>query len=377
VREGDAGGACDAGEHVRPDMARQKLLGLELIRFFSALSVLVWHYQHFYYLGDKPPDDLNVEAQPFYGLLAPFYQAGYYGVNLFWCISGFIFYWKYRNSLSERRIGARKFFVLRFSRLYPLHLATLMLVALLQFFYFKMNQTYFVYPGNDAYHFVLQLFFASNWGFQENLSFNGPIWSISVEVLIYLSFFCGMRYFGASPWLALAAFVAAAVGKIADPFSAIADCAGFFYLGGLTCLSHHFISRSAQVRIARSCALLLLLTILATAMAFHLFAVRHFSYLFWLVAAPLLLFVSSGDLLLTPRLRKLVEALGNMTYSSYLAHFPIQLSIAIFFSSREMQIPVSANGLFALYLGASLALSYPIYLLFELPAQKAIRRRFL
>ena len=28
-----------------------KLLGLEVVRFVSALSVLIWHYQHFFYIA--------------------------------------------------------------------------------------------------------------------------------------------------------------------------------------------------------------------------------------------------------------------------------------------------------------------------------------
>lgn len=51
--------------------------------------------------------------------------------------------------------------------------------------------SYFVYPNNDIKHFLLNLFFASSWSFESGHSFNGPIWSVSVEVLLHaLFFFC-------------------------------------------------------------------------------------------------------------------------------------------------------------------------------------------
>lgn len=165
-----------------------KLLGLELIRFMSALAVLFWHYQHFFYIANKPTDFIK-EQQPLYSLFSHFYDYGYYGVQVFWCISGFIFFWKYREAIASKAINYRKFFVLRFSRLYPLHLFTLLLVFALQSIYFSQKDYFFVYQNNDTTHFIYQLFLASSWGFEKGGSFNGPIWSISVEVLIYCFFF--------------------------------------------------------------------------------------------------------------------------------------------------------------------------------------------
>src|ERR1700741_4102533 len=142
--------------------ATNKLLGLGGLRFLATLSVLIWHYQHFAFKGDTPVDLTKAEL-PFYDLLFPFYEAGEYGVWIFWCISGFIFFWKYRNEVAERSISGWKFFVFRLSRLYPLHFVTLMLVALLQSVYSAQNGVYFVYRNNDVPHFISQFFLASDW----------------------------------------------------------------------------------------------------------------------------------------------------------------------------------------------------------------------
>jgi peptidoglycan/LPS O-acetylase OafA/YrhL len=65
----------------------------------------------------------EASARPIYGFTT--YEAGECGVWIFWCISGFIFSWKYRDTISGRSVGGRTFFVFRLSRLYPLHLVTL------------------------------------------------------------------------------------------------------------------------------------------------------------------------------------------------------------------------------------------------------------
>ena len=166
---------------------KDKVVGIELLRFLSAFAVLMWHYQHF----GLVTDDMSFErsAQPFYDWLYPFYEHGRNGVRVFWCISGFIFFLTYYRSISERRTDFRTFAVNRFSRLYPLHVVSLIAVAVLQFLFLKQYDHFFIYEHNDAKHFLLNLVFASHWGFQEGQSFNAPFWSVSVEVVIYAIFF--------------------------------------------------------------------------------------------------------------------------------------------------------------------------------------------
>ena len=63
---------------------------------------------------------------------------------------GFIFFWKYRDTISDSTIGGWVFFVFRLSRLYPLHLATLLLVALLQPLYHRLTGVFFVAQNEFA-----------------------------------------------------------------------------------------------------------------------------------------------------------------------------------------------------------------------------------
>ena len=170
----------------------KRFYSLDVLRGLAALSIVFWHWQHFFFLGGKPPSFAG-NQQPLFNIFFIFYNKGYFAVDLFFSLSGFIFYWLYSSQISNREILGKDFFILRFSRLYPLHLLTLLWVAALHILFANVANTYFVYPYNDAYHFFLNLALASSWGLEKGYSFNGPVWSVSVEVLLYALFFLMCR----------------------------------------------------------------------------------------------------------------------------------------------------------------------------------------
>lgn len=349
-----------------------KLLGLELIRFLSALSVLIYHYKHFFYLGDRPAP-LTWEQLPFYSLLRLLYVHGHYGVQVFWCISGFIFFWKYMYPISERSLGPGKFFLLRFSRLYPLHIVTLLLVCGLQTMYFYGHGFYFVYQENDVRHFLYQIFLASNWGFERADSFNGPIWSVSIETLVYFCFYLGLRYLGRSPWINLIVLALFFAAKLLGLTSVIADCFAFFYIGGLSAWATRTGIFDGHRRHLLIFACLLLFFVPLTCVAFGVHHSKHFSFLFLLFYTPVLLYAASNDFRVSTKAQNIIAAAGNMTYSSYLMHFPIQLIIALLFSSFAKPIPSYRDELFVAFIAGTFFISYFVYRFFEMPAQAYVR----
>lgn len=349
-----------------------KLIGLEVVRFFSALSVLIWHYQHFFYVANKPTNFIR-ENQPFYDFLRVFYNYGYYGVQVFWCISGFIFFWKYRDAIASKAVTWRNFFVFRFSRLYPLHIVTLLLVLGLQFIYFTQKKYFFVYQNNDLYHFILQLFLASNWGFERVLSFNGPIWSISIEVLIYCSFFLILRYVGTSFLINI--FIASLylITRYFKIFSNIFDCLAFFFIGGLSSIAFLYFEDPKHKKLLNIFALALLLAI---PLFYYIADIHRHKYQALFFYIPIVLFYSAQNFPIPNSVKKAIEIAGNMTYSSYLIHFPIQLIIALYFLWTKQDIPYYSPIFFLGFITTTLVLSHYIYTLFELPAQNYIRKKF-
>lgn len=354
---------------------RTKLLGLEVVRFVSAISILVWHYQHFFSI-EHTPSDLARDQQPLYSIFSIFYNYGTYGVNVFWCISGFIFFWKYRHAIAEQTIGPGQFFLFRFSRLYPLHFATLLLVALLQLVYFHKTNSSFVFQYNDSLHFFLQLFLASDWGFEKGYSFNGPIWSVSVEVVVYLVFYLCLRYISKSAVVNIGILSLCALAKLAKVSSPFIDCLSFFYIGGLSSIVCSYFDKRTYKHILFFFALSIVLTAPLAAVTTSISQHKHFTFLFLMIYVPALLYVCARNVAIHPRIGKIVEAAGNMTYSIYLIHFPIQIATALLFAYANQAIPYYNVSFFIGYMLVTLVASYYIYYLFELPAQTWIRNRY-
>ncbi len=356
-----------------PHRQENKLLGLEAIRFVAALAVLVFHYDHFAYVADKPVHFVR-EHLPLYDVLGFFYDYGLCGVQVFWCLSGFIFFWKYKDAIAQQVVTWKSFFIFRFSRLYPLHLATLLLVAVLQPIYFVQKGYYYVYQNNDIAQFIAQLFLANNWTLERVHSFNGPIWSISVEVLVYLVFFLMLRYISPSAWVNIAVVLLCVAAKLAGISPPILDCLVFFYAGGLAAITLRNFATTKYRRLTVGLALAFVLMAPVAIGATQAYQYSHFAFVFLLTYVPALLYVTAQNFSAPAAVQRAVEAAGNMTYSSYLLHFPIQLTIALYFDYIGQPIPYYSLAFFTVFMLATLVASYCVYRLFEKPAQNYLRK---
>ncbi|HEU0310290.1 MAG TPA: acyltransferase [Sphingomicrobium sp.] len=361
--------------HERGRPAETKLLGLELVRFVCAFAVLVWHYQHFYSIIGAPA--FNPSAQPLHALLEPFYRYGMFGVQIFWGISGFIFFWKYGQAIADLRVGGAKFFWLRLSRLYPLHFATLLLVASLQPIHVALTGHSFVYQGNDAPNFVAQLFMATHWGRPTPFTFNGPIWSVSAEVFVYALFFLLVRRFGAG-WGTIAGTIAATLAAMTAGFaSPVLLCASYFFVGGAA--ARLFLERQLAGRTSTLVPLSLgALALIAIGSRLGGVTLTEQNIVLLLLAAtPPLLLLAAQDWQLLGRWPQTIQAVGNLTYSTYLIHFPMQLLVAVACAATGLVLPVQSPLLLVVYLVATIAIGRWLFLRLERPAQNWIRRQTL
>jgi peptidoglycan/LPS O-acetylase OafA/YrhL len=354
-----------------PSEDTNKLLGLEALRFLTAFAILVFHYRHFSFVADKPVG-LVPERLPLYDLLQPMHDSGAFGVWVFWCISGFIFFWKYRDPIAGRTIGGWKFFALRFSRLYPLHLVTLLVVALLQSVYFNLQGYFFVYQDNDLPHFLTQLFMASEWGIVQGYSFDGPIWSVSVEVLVYLLFFLMLR--ATRSWLLNIVIVLACLSPAAlNAGWQVTYCLAFFYMGGLAAIVRRAVGALRFKGAIEATAWFAVLAVGPLVGHLQRDRLDDFAIVLFVAYTPILLFCLSREIAAPRLLQSAIEVAGNMTYSSYLLHFPLQLVIVICFAVAGRPVPIYDGSLFAVYLLTTLLLSYFVFRYFEAPAQSFIR----
>ena len=348
------------------DRPQPKLLGLEILRFVCALAVVLYHYHHF--AAFQGASGLHLAQYPLSELLGPVYRWGQLGVQFFWMISGFVFFWKYGEVIAAHRIAPRKFFWLRFSRLYPLHLATLLIVASLQPVHALLTGHDFVFGPNNASQFALNLAMATQWGTMAPMTFDGPFWSVSAEVLVYAIFFAVVWRFGSS--IATCAAVMLIGLGISFAASPVAFCALMFFAGGLTALL--FAERGHRPA-APTVALGLLLVAMAVIAAAMLSGVDLAPRMLALGVGPQLMFLAARDWRLFDRFARPIEIAGNLTYSTYLCHFPMQLALAVVVAATGIVLPLSSPVFLAAYVGGVLLVGYLVFERFERPAQDWIR----
>lgn len=368
---------------------------LDAARGLAALAVVLWHWQHFFFEGALPGSGFIREAQPLYSALSLFYEKGWFAVDFFFALSGFVFFCLYVRPIQLRRVNARAFFLLRLSRLYPLHLATLLLVAGLQWQYQKNQGSYFVYLLNDTYHFTLNLFFASAWGLEKGFSFNAPIWSVSIEVLLYGLFFCMARLFRLR---ARHALILAAAGMILQGYSGfIGRGLLAFHMGALMYFIYQALLNQGRVsRYARPVLLACLVAWLLTLLEFRLGSLQPLLNqhcpnncagvglervkIFWVTGLLLpltILALALGETLGQPRWKALAW-LGEISYASYLLHFPVQLVFVLLWGNALPDRAIFYSPfLLCTYFALLIGLSLIAHRGFERPMQAWIRRHSL
>jgi peptidoglycan/LPS O-acetylase OafA/YrhL len=351
------------------------LIGIELARFACTLPVLLWHYQHFYFVNGQPVG-FETTAQPLFDWLKPFFLYGYLSVQAFWCLSGFIFFWKYARPISQGKVPLSRFALLRFSRLYPLHLLTLLIVAVLSWRYQAINDSAgFVYAHQDAKHFVLQLFMASDWGPGTDWSYNGPIWSISVEILVYALFYALCRLGVTKLWMVLGMIGASgAVYALKLTTHPIVLCVFFFYLGALTSMAHEAFTQRLSPD-AQGPTLNAALALVVAGVALAVIGVLRPMFFVALLTPVAIIALLHWVQPRSARVTQVIVGLGNMTYSSYLWHFPLQIGAALFFIHHPADLPAQSPAWLLGYLALTYTLATLSYRFIERPAQDWIRQR--
>jgi peptidoglycan/LPS O-acetylase OafA/YrhL len=363
-----------------------RLYSLDVLRGFAALAIVFWHWQHFFYFEGRPVPSFSISQEPLYSIFFIGYHNGGCAVDLFFILSGFIFYWLYSGQIARRGTSAGKFFVRRFSRLYPLHLLTLLAVAVLQFAYGRVAHTYFVYPCNDTYHFVLNLLCASSWGFEKGYSFNAPFWVVSVEILMYGLFFIMCRLL---PVRIMVVLITSLIGFVAAKkgFPHVGRGLGSFFLGGCVYFTYAWLVRTGCGRrvlrwLLPAAAALWIVTSVGIWRDWTLGTQRMDDYFASLFPAAVLfpLTILTLALMETERgpLGRRVSVLGDISYSTFLIHFPLQLFFVTIagWIGLERSIFYSPYMLFVFF-AVLLTLSFASFRCVERPAQQYIRSRVL
>jgi peptidoglycan/LPS O-acetylase OafA/YrhL len=296
----------------------------------------------------------------------------------------------------------KEFGILRLSRLYPLHLVTLILAAVGQYMMWHIYGAWLSYENNDVGHFISQLLFASAWG--AGNSFNGPSWSISVEIALYGVFFLTC-YFGCVRWWHLLIYA------IGGEFwflhqgmnGGMARGVLGFFTGGLAFHAYRYLwRRQISARVIKTFVILTMFLWVVVPIEVENQYLCHFydsitgqhGGMATRLLGKLIFRFSEGGytLLLFPftimtlgfleswrgTFGKRAAFLGDISYSTYMIHFPLQMVFIItahvlHFPTTFFSRPLSMLLFFVTLIPLSLA----SYHFLERPAQKYFRSVFL
>ena len=124
-----------------------------------------------------------------------FLYNGFRGVDLFFVLSGFILMYVHAEDFRQfNQASLRRFYVLRFFRVYPLNTVVLLALTPIYFWlpdlvtWFRMDHGVPIpYHGSDFSEigFLQSLFLAQTWTLFKPGEWNGPAWSLSAEVFGY------------------------------------------------------------------------------------------------------------------------------------------------------------------------------------------------
>jgi peptidoglycan/LPS O-acetylase OafA/YrhL len=281
------------------------------LRGIAAVLVVAFHYA-------VPLRDVGFDVNRYTIAVA----RGYLWVDLFFILSGYILCHVYSNRLVDIESIAL-FFRARLARIYPLHIATLLLLV--------GCQIALPYLAGISIHFGkpdtlwLNVLDIHAWGMLTHYDWNFPSWSISAEFAAYLLFpiICiGMRSAPTITFCILASGVVARVifVSLTPPryhFEQLAlfECLPMFALGNILYRSRPFSLRSSF----RMTGALQLVSCVGIVFAMH-FGLNDVMLIFPFALLVYATQADTGGRLLTSGP---LVMLGEWSYSIYMIHIPV------------------------------------------------------
>jgi peptidoglycan/LPS O-acetylase OafA/YrhL len=153
------------------------IVSLTTLRGLLAVWVVMYHFWN---------DVLRLF--PLAEILSPIVRVGQMAVPAFFMLSGFVLAYNYADRFASLSLSAvARFLCLRLARIYPVHLVSLLAVAVMVWMSGRLSYQ-LTDGGYTSRNFVLNLLLVQTWVPDFNLNWNYPSWSISSEWFAYLAF---------------------------------------------------------------------------------------------------------------------------------------------------------------------------------------------
>jgi peptidoglycan/LPS O-acetylase OafA/YrhL len=150
-----------------PAQRKSMLPALTGMRAIAAMNIVFFHFSD----------------PKWFGPFAPVVRNGYVSVSFFLLLSGFVLAYNYRERADAGKMEARRFWIARFSRIYPVYIFSLVLsVGMLMDEYHAQTRAHF-FQGVVLTPLLLQ-----GWSPLLCTFWNTPAWTLTTDVLFYAIF---------------------------------------------------------------------------------------------------------------------------------------------------------------------------------------------
>lgn len=341
--------------------AARRIDALTGVRGFAAWLVVLYHIR----------GSLALPA-PVIAVLA----RGYLAVDLFFVLSGFVLWltWQQRFAADGPHAVA-PFLAKRIARVWPLHAAIL---AATVAFALTLELTGRPLPAHYRWsELPLHVVLMQNWGFTRDLGWNDPSWSISTEVAAYIAFAVGLALLGRrrAPGVAVPVAVIVLLVAVLDRVFAwhgldtlggditrlgLIRCLVEFTCGVCGCMIWQRASARATIGTSG--------VVVVTAVALWLMGTMRETMAVPLAFAALVpLLAATSAAAANPLSSRFALWLGEVSYSTYLAHFLLWTVFKIVAVPDASAVPWPV---IALYLALTLLASVVLHRFVEVPGRR-------
>lgn len=308
---------------------------LSLLRWVSSVFVLFWHYQIFLIYKSMNIYEFRRADLPFFKSYQFLFNNSFNSVGVFWALSGILISSSYTSSNKSRG----KFIRSRIIKLYPLAVLSLGLTTMLQLISMFLNDDFLIYKNNSIKNFFLNLLLI-NFGD----SYNGPIYSLTLEIPIYLTFlliFLEKRnkneLIRNSVIILLSfglAFSILDYKNVNTLFILVFLCGFHFYSG----VFFQIIGNFYPIKYL----FLICIAILTIGFLQEIQTLQSIGLVGLILSLDIIFKIKNLFL------KNFLELLGNVTYASFLFHIPIQITIILTFTSLSISNNIYSSKWFLL-----------------------------
>ena len=353
-------GMAEPAKPGAPGSRSSRFEWLDLARLFAVGMVILYHFG---WRGAMADDHLTTAVLPEWGSVSIY---GYFGVKLFFVISGFVI------SFSAANRTALAFAIARFARIYPTFLLcmTVTFLATLALGGGVFSASLGRWAANAAFVPAMAV---------QKLTMDGAYWSIYAEVVFYgwigallaAGWFDKRLLLVVMFWLLLSALGEAMGAPLVMRRLLLIDNSGFFAAGVVIfLLAKDGFSWNAVLVLAAATACASMQALReGLIMRDFLHAPLRANVLLALTFGSIALVGAAARWRVTPFPSALVLAVGGVTYPLYLLHQNIGYMIFNAFGAR-----FSPEAMIAAVVVFLIVLSWLVWRLFDRPAQKVVGR---